>query len=84
MPTAPFERFFKLVRLMKDPKEVLPTVKLDQEGWSGAINMVRDNLSTFSNIRGGRLRSSSFVSKSRSARLPADERLGMYVHSITF
>lgn len=80
MPTKPFERLFKFVRLVEEPKEVLPTARVDQEGWSGAINMVRDNLSTFANLRGGRLRSSSFVIKSRSARLSSDERMGMYVH----
>ena len=78
MPTKPFEKFFKLVRLIREP-EVLPVVKPDAEGWSGAINLVRDNLSTFSNIRGGRLRSSSFVIKSRNARLSQDEHMRMYV-----
>ncbi|KAH9481469.1 Calcium-transporting ATPase 2 [Psilocybe cubensis] len=68
MPTKPFESFFKFIRLVGKP-EVLPTVKPDTDGWSGAINLVRDNLSTFANIRGGRVRSSSFVLKSRSARL---------------
>ncbi|KAF8899916.1 Ca-transporting ATPase [Gymnopilus junonius] len=74
MPTRPFEKLFKFTRLMKTP-EVLPIVKPDAEGWSGAINLVRDNLSTFSNIRGGRLRSSSFVIKSRSARLSQDDHM---------
>ncbi|KAF8150651.1 calcium-transporting ATPase [Crassisporium funariophilum] len=57
MPNGPFERFFKFIRLMGTP-EILPTVAPEKEGWGGAINMVRDNLSTFANIRGGRLRSS--------------------------
>ncbi|KAF8972113.1 hypothetical protein BDZ97DRAFT_1752724 [Flammula alnicola] len=74
LPNAPFEKFFKFTRIMREPKEILPTAKPDQEGWSGAINMVRDNLSTFANIRGGRLRSSSFVIKSRSARLSQDDQ----------
>ncbi|KAF8954025.1 hypothetical protein BDZ97DRAFT_1766909, partial [Flammula alnicola] len=74
LPNAPFEKFFKFTRIMSEPKEILPTAKPDQEGWSGAINMVRDNLSTFANIRGGRLRSSSFVIKSRSARLSQDDQ----------
>ena len=77
MPNGPFEKLFKFCRLIKEPKEILPTVKPDQDGWNGAINMVRDNLSTFANLRGGRLRSSSFVIKSRSARLSSDERMGM-------
>ncbi|KAF9484387.1 calcium-translocating P-type ATPase [Pholiota conissans] len=77
MPNGPFEKLFKFCRLIKEPKEILPTVKPDQDGWNGAINMVRDNLSTFANLRGGRLRSSSFVIKSRSARLSSDERMGI-------
>ena len=76
MPVRFFEKLFKAVRLMSEP-EVLPTVQpdKDKDGWPGAIDRVRDNLSTFSNIRGGRLRSSSFVIKSRSQRLSQDERL---------
>ena len=76
MPNGPFETFFKFTRIMGKP-EVLPTVSLDKEGWGGAISAVRDNLGTFANIRGGRLRSSSFVIKSRSARLSQDEQMTM-------
>jgi len=76
LPNGPFEAFFKFIRLMGKP-EILPTTKPDKEGWSGAISMVRDNLGTFANIRGGRLRSSSFVLKSRSARLPQDDQMRM-------
>ncbi|KDR79013.1 hypothetical protein GALMADRAFT_64503 [Galerina marginata CBS 339.88] len=72
MPNKPFERLFKFTRLMSEP-EVLPTVKPD--GWGGAISLVRDNLSTFANIRGGRLRSSSFVVKSRNARISQDDQM---------
>jgi Ca2+-transporting ATPase len=74
LPTKPFEKFFRFTRIMSTP-EVLPTVRPDAEGWSGAINLVRDNLSTFANIRGGRLRSSSFVVKSRSARISQDDHM---------
>ncbi|KAJ3515894.1 hypothetical protein NLJ89_g1472 [Agrocybe chaxingu] len=74
IPSAPYEKLFKFIHLVGKP-EILPTVKPDKEGWGGAISMVRDNLSTFSNIRGGRLRSSSFVLKSRSARLSADDQM---------
>lgn len=35
------------------------------ETWNGAITLVRDNLSMFANLRGGRVRSSSFVLKHR-------------------
>ena len=76
MPNGPFENFFKFIRLMGEP-EVLPTLSPDKEGWGGAISAVRDNLGTFANIRGGRLRSSSFVIKSRSARLSHDEQMTM-------
>ncbi|KAF8149645.1 calcium-translocating P-type ATPase [Pholiota molesta] len=64
-------------QVTREPKEILPTVKHEQDGWNGAISMVQDNLSTFANLRGGRLRSSSFVIKSRSARLSSDERMGI-------
>jgi len=74
MPNGPFETLFKFMRLMGKP-EVLPTLSPDKEGWGGAISAVRDNLGTFANIRGGRLRSSSFVIKSRSARLSHDEQM---------
>ncbi|KAG8737501.1 hypothetical protein FRC12_017141, partial [Ceratobasidium sp. 428] len=40
----------------------------EKERWNPAINKVRDRLETFSNIRGARVRSSSFVRKSRSQR----------------
>lgn len=73
---------FKAVHLVSE-EEVLPTVKPDREGWGVAISMVRDNLSTFSSVRGGRLRSSSFVLKSRQARLPQDDQMRMCV-SICF
>jgi Ca2+-transporting ATPase len=76
MPNGRFETFFKFTRIMGEP-EVLPTVSSDKEGWGGAISAVRDNLGTFANIRGGRLRSSSFVIKSRSARLSQDEQMTM-------
>ena len=76
IPNGPFETFFKYIGIMGKP-EVLPTVSPDNEGWGGAISAVRDNLGTFANIRGGRLRSSSFVIKSRSARLSHDEQMTM-------
>ena len=59
LPTKPFESLFKLIRLVRE-EEVLPLHNPNQEGWGGPI-VVRDNLKIFSNIRGGRLRSSSFV-----------------------
>jgi len=45
-----------------------PTVFPDAEpGFLFAQEQVRDNLSTFARLRGGRMRGSSFVGKSRSA-----------------
>ncbi|KAJ3788040.1 Ca-transporting ATPase [Lentinula aff. detonsa] len=73
LPNGPFEKFFDKLGLFGKSSEVLPTSTADQEGWHGAISLVRDNLSTFSHVRGGRLRSSSFVVKSRSARLSRDQ-----------
>ncbi|KAF8440336.1 Ca-transporting ATPase [Boletus edulis BED1] len=73
LPNKPFERLFVLVRLLPSP-EVLPTIKPDAE-WNEAIELVRDNLATFVNLRGGRLRSSSFVWKSRSGRVLDDRRV---------
>jgi Ca2+-transporting ATPase len=74
MPNGPFESFFRFTRIMSNP-EVLPTVSPEMEGWGGAISLVRDNLSTFSKIRGGRSRSSSFVVKNCSARLCQEEQM---------
>ena len=71
MPNAPFERLFIRLHLLNNP-EVLPTTRPDGE-WNFAINRVRDNLGMFSNVRGGRVRSSSFVIKSRTARLSQEK-----------
>jgi len=73
LPNGPFERAFSKLGMLGKPEKELPTSTVDQEGWNGAISLVRDNLSTFANLRGGRLRSSSFVVKSRSARLSNDQ-----------
>jgi len=72
MPNGPFYKLFDALRLFGRP-EVLPTTGQDREGWTGALALVQDNLSTFASVRGARLRSSSFVSKSRNARLNAGE-----------
>ncbi|KAF7316904.1 Calcium-transporting ATPase [Mycena chlorophos] len=74
MPSEPFENAFKRLGLLGQP-EVLPTTAPDNPdtvGWT-AITRVRDNLNTFANVRGGRVRSSSFVIKSRTARLSQDK-----------
>lgn len=69
IPDEPLEKWLVKLHLMAKPDSALPVTNPDQAGWNPAINLVRDNLETFANIRGGRLRSSSFVGKSRSARL---------------
>jgi Ca2+-transporting ATPase len=83
LPTAPFERFLIKCHVYRDPTK-LPLISPDAEDeemtekydYNDALSKVRDNLYTYSSIRGGRLRASSIVSKSRSARLrEADIRL---------
>ncbi|KAF8623703.1 hypothetical protein AX17_007401 [Amanita inopinata Kibby_2008] len=69
LPNAPFERAFKVVGLLGRRKSLLPTHDSEPDGWNHAISLVRDNLRIFSSVRGGRLRSSSFVAKSRLARI---------------
>lgn len=69
MPDAPFEKLFIKVRLLPNP-EVLPTKRPDE--WNTAIDRIRDNLSTFANLRGGRVRGSSFVGKARRAKLSSN------------
>ncbi|KAF7372104.1 Calcium-transporting ATPase [Mycena venus] len=73
LPSDPFERVFKRLGLLGRP-DVLPTTSPnpDTVGWN-AITRVRDNLGAFSNVRGGRVRSSSFVIKSRTARLSQEK-----------
>ena len=68
IPNEPVERLFIKLRLLKNP-DVLPTERpnaADGE-WNPAINLLRDTLNTFSNVRGARARANSFVVKSRSA-----------------
>ncbi|CAL1717041.1 unnamed protein product [Somion occarium] len=65
IPNGPVERFFIKIRLLPNP-EVLPTASPEAE-WNTAIQMVRDNLNTFAHVRGGRMRASSYVGKSRKA-----------------
>lgn len=80
LPNKPFERLFVFLRFLPSP-EALPTIRPDAE-WNEAIELVRDNLATFANLRGGRLRSSSFVWKSRSGRVHDDRRVPLFVTSL--
>ncbi len=67
IPNEPCERVFVKLRLLPKPVEE-PTLSPDVEsGFAFAVDRVRDNLSTFAKLRGGRMHGSSFVRKSRSA-----------------
>jgi len=72
VPNEPCRRVFAKLRLLPKPSAP-PTVLPDAEaGFVFAEGQMRDNLSTFAKLRGGRMRGSSFVHKSRSA-IPAPE-----------
>lgn len=75
IPNGPVERLFMKVRLLPNP-EVLPTSRPDHE-WNNAIEMVKDNLTTFAHVRGGRMRASSYVGKSRTAVPPPENQAAM-------
>jgi len=76
IPTPPLERAFMKLRIMS-PDEVLPTTKPDTAEWNEAITKVRDNLSLFSSLRGGRVNASSFIIKSRKLRIPKHDRVAL-------
>ncbi len=69
LPNGPFERVFRKLGLFGRSKSFLPTQDPESDGWNHAISLVRDNLKFFASVRGGRLRSSSFVAKSRLAKI---------------
>jgi len=81
IPTPPVERLFLTLRIMRDPNAPPKLTKAEKkeeaerkreeekERWNPAINQIRDRLETFSSVRGARMRSSSFVRKSRSQRV---------------
>lgn len=74
LPTAPFLRLLIKLRIYEDPA-LLPTTTEVEEvveekyEYNPALTKVKDNLNTFANIRGGRVRASTIVSRSRTARL---------------
>ncbi|GJE94582.1 cation-translocating P-type ATPase [Phanerochaete sordida] len=74
IPNAPVERFFVKMRLMPQ-QELLPTSHNVE--WNSAIDLIRDNLSTFSHVRGARMRASSYVDRSRKARKQPQQRVAM-------
>ncbi|KIY43940.1 calcium-translocating P-type ATPase [Fistulina hepatica ATCC 64428] len=69
IPSGPFQTLFDKLGLF-GRKEELPTTSPTAEQGKGKV---RDNLSTFANLRGGRVRSSSFIGKSRRQRLDEDD-----------
>ena len=77
IPNGPVERLFIKVRLMSPPESLLPSTR-DVE-WNSAIDLVRDNLSTFSHVRGARMRASSYVDRSRKARPQSGQQVALYV-----
>ena len=76
IPTPPLERAFIKLKIMR-PDEVLPTTKPETIQWNDAITKVRDNLSLFSRLRGGRVNGSSFILKSRKSRIPKGDRVAL-------
>jgi Ca2+-transporting ATPase len=77
IPTAPIERILVRMRLFPDPNKppVIEEVE-DEESKTGdgyiynpALEKVKDNLTTFARIRGGRVLGSSLVRGSRHAEL---------------
>lgn len=71
IPTEPLERWAIKARIYPDPNAELPVVltTAEEKKWGGGIQKTIDNLHTYSSIRGGRLRASSIVRKSRTRQL---------------
>ena len=76
IPTPPLERLFIKLRIMS-PEDVLPTTKPEALEWNAAIVKVRENLSLFSRLRGGRASTASFSLKNRSSRIPKRDRVAL-------
>lgn len=75
IPTRPFERLMIKMKLYPDP-DSLPTYVPDdddddtkQPEYEPAVGKLKDNLATYSNIRGGRLNASSMIGRSRHKKL---------------
>lgn len=71
-PTGPFARLLVKLHIYADPNklpELSPEAEEEQYSYNPALSRVKDNLSTYARIRGGRLRASSMVAKSRNAQL---------------
>ena len=74
--TPPLERIFIKLKIMS-PEELLPADTPGAAEWNDAITKVRDNLSLFSRLRGGRVDTSPFVIKSRKLRIPKQDRIAL-------
>lgn len=82
-PTGPFARLLVKLHIYADPNklpELSPEAEEEQYSYNPALSRVKDNLSTYARIRGGRLRASSMVAKSRNAQL-RDADIQLYVIS---
>ncbi|KIL58739.1 hypothetical protein M378DRAFT_86043 [Amanita muscaria Koide BX008] len=82
VPNQPFERAFRAIGLFGGRKSILPSQGPESDGWNNAISLVRDNLKFFASVRGGRLRSSSFVAKSRLAKIHPEATQTLKIASI--
>ncbi|KAI0925597.1 hypothetical protein AcV5_008291 [Taiwanofungus camphoratus] len=82
IPNGPIERLFIAVGILPNP-EVLPTTRPEVE-WNQAIEIVRDNLNTFAHVRGGRMRASSYVGKSRKAHPEPEHPVALCVYEVIY
>ena len=74
MPTEPFTRLLIKMKVFDDPATLPTTTEVEEiveekYEYNPALSKVKDNLNTFANIRGGRVRASTIVTRSRTARL---------------
>ena len=72
-----------MIPYLRAPTPLLAPKADPEPGLGFAIDRVRDNLGMFATVRGARMRSSSFVVKSRSGR-PENAGGVVYVYSFTF
>jgi P-type Ca2+ transporter type 2C len=77
LPNKLFSDLFEKIGLFSAPKSTLPSTNPNADGWTNAISLVRDNLGTFAQVRGGRLRSSSFIGKSRLVTMKPEPQLSL-------
>jgi len=65
IPNKPCKCFLIWTRILPDPSKLpMAHPQADAERWDDAIELMRDNLTTFSNLRGGRIHPPSFVGQS--------------------